>query len=201
MDGVRQYWMDGWGTVRDYGNIAVVIHDAFSAEPSDWNGFMSTGWNNVILDTHQYQVFNPSQLALSIDEHVQAACNIGRNLQTVDKWTVVGEWTGARTDCAEWLNGVGIGVRYDGTFEGSYYIGSCDGRTTGSVGGFSDDQKQQTRKYIEAQLDAYEQSAGWIFWTWKTEQGAPEWDMSDLIGVGLFPQPITQRTYENQCGF
>lgn len=43
---------------------------------------------------------------------------------------------------------------------------------------------------IEAQLDAYEQGAGWFFWTWKTE-GAPDWDMKDLLANGLFPQPLT----------
>lgn len=33
---------------------------------------------------------------------------------------------------------------------------------------------------------------GWIFWTWKTE-GAPEWDMQDLLANGIFPQPLTAR--------
>lgn len=28
-----------------------------------------------------------------------------------------------------------------------------------------------------------------IFWTWKTE-GAPEWDMQDLMANGLFPKPV-----------
>lgn len=34
--------------------------------------------------------------------------------------------------------------------------------------------------------------SGWIFWTWKT-QGAPEWDMKDLLANGIFPQPLTAR--------
>ena len=53
---------------------------------------------------------------------------------------------------------------------------------------------------VEAQLDAYEQGAGWFFWTWKAE-GAPQWEMRDLIKNGVFPQPLDQRKHPNQCGF
>ena len=84
MDHIRRYWMDGWGAVRDYGDIAVVIGDAFKS-PTEWNGFMTTGWSNVILDTHQYQVFSPGQVAMSNADHVSAACGIGRMLGGVDK--------------------------------------------------------------------------------------------------------------------
>lgn len=48
------------------------------------------------------------------------------------------------------------------------------------------------RNSIEAQLDAYEQGAGWFFWTWKSE-GSPDWEMKDLLANGLFPQPLTSR--------
>jgi len=84
MDRLRQYWMDGWGAVRDYGDIAVVIGDAFRSPP-EWNGFMTSGWTNVILDTHQYQVFSPTQVAMSVGDHVAAACELGRMLGTLDK--------------------------------------------------------------------------------------------------------------------
>lgn len=93
MSRLRQFWMDGWGIVREYGNIAVVIGDAF-ASPPDWNGFM-TSWSNVILDTHQYQVFSAGQVAMGIDAHVASACGIGRMMRQTDKPTVCGEWTGA----------------------------------------------------------------------------------------------------------
>lgn len=52
---VKQYWYDGWGTVRDYSDIAVVIGDAFYGA-SYWNGFMTSGFNHVILDVHHYEV-------------------------------------------------------------------------------------------------------------------------------------------------
>ena len=81
---------------------------------------------------------------------------------------MAGEWCGAMTDCAKWLNGRNIGARYDGSYEGSYYIGSCDGLSVGTVGGMSEETRQNTASFIQAQMVAFEKAAGWIFWTWKT---------------------------------
>lgn len=95
------------------------------------------------------------------------------------------------TDCAKWLNGRGVGARYDGTYEkdgeGSYYIGSCDGKSTGSVEALSRTEKDNIKTFIGAQMAAYEKATGWIFWTWKTE-GAPEWDFQALNNAGLIPE-------------
>ena len=199
MDKVKKYFYDGWGVVRqEAGDTGVVIHDSFQQDLSYWNGFLTSGTNNVMLDTHQYQIFNQDQLKLDTKGHVSAACDLGSKLRGVDKWTVVGEWTGAMTDCAKWLNGFGMGSRYDGTYD-STHTGSCDGFSTGSVSGLSGDQRSDMRAYIEAQLDAYTEHTGWFFWTWKTE-GAPGWDLQDLITNKVFPQPITDREHGGQCG-
>jgi glucan 1,3-beta-glucosidase len=81
------------------------------------------------------------------------------------------------------------GARYDGTFEGSTYVGDCTPYKTGSVSSLSSGAKADMTRYIKAQIQAYETKTGWIFWTWHTE-GAPGWDMQDLITNGVFPQPI-----------
>ena len=151
-----------------------------------------SGVNDVMLDTHQYQIFDQGQVSQSPSEHVASACGLSSKLASTDKWTIVGEWTGAQTDCAKWLNGLGKGARYDGTLSGSSYVGSCDGKYTGKVADLSSNDKNNIRSFIEAQLDAYQAHTGWIFWTWKTE-GAPEWDMQDLLANGLFPQPLSDR--------
>ena len=158
----------------------------------------ASGDQNVILDTHQYQIFSQDQVSMSPSEHVAAACALGPQLAGTDKWTIVGEWTGAQTDCAKWLNGLGKGARYDGTLAGSSTVGSCDGKYTGTVADLSTDDKNNIASFIDAQLDAYEQHTGWIFWAWKTES-APEWHLQNLTAAGLFPQPVTSRTYPNQC--
>ena len=204
LDEVKSFYQSGYETVTGAsGNYATCIHDAFQDFQSYWNGFMtpaSSGDKNVLLDTHQYQVFSPAQVGMSPSDHVSAACALGPELAGTDKWTIVGEWTGAQTDCAKWLNGLGKGARYDGTLAnvGASYVGSCDGKSVGTVAGLSSDDQDNLKHFIDAQLDAYEQHTGWIFWTWHTES-APEWDLKNLTAAGIFPNPPTSRTYPGQC--
>lgn len=187
LDGVKSFYQDGYKTVTgNSGDFAVCIHDAFQ-DVQSWNGFMTEGYSNTMLDTHIYQIFNNDQVSLSPDAHNSAACGMASKLAGTDKWTIVGEWTGAQTDCAKWLNGYGKGARYDGTFEGSSKVGSCDGKYTGTVENLSDDDKKNLKSFIAAQVAAYESHTGWIFWTWKTES-APEWHMQDLLKAGIFPK-------------
>jgi glucan 1,3-beta-glucosidase len=196
LDILRQFYNDGFGTVRAInGDTAVALSDAFQG-PSAWNGF--TPGKNVIIDTHIYQVFDTSLLQRSPNEFFNTACSKASQLLQTDKWTIVGEWCGALTDCARWLNGRNTGARYDGTFGGGARIGSCDGKYSGSVAALSGDDKNNIRRYIEAQLDAYEAKTGWIYWTWKTE-AAPEWNMQQQLAGGLFPQPLSARQYPGQC--
>ncbi|PYI06329.1 exo-beta-1,3-glucanase [Aspergillus sclerotiicarbonarius CBS 121057] len=174
----------------------VFLSDGFEPVES-WNGFMQG--SNVVMDTHHYQVFDNGLLAMSIDDHVKTACSLAtQHLIPSDKAVVVGEWTGALTDCAKYLNGVGNAARYDGTYLSTTKIGDCAGKATGSAADLSADEKANTRRFIEAQLEAYEMKNGWIFWTWKTE-GAPGWDLQDLLAQQLFPTSPTDRQYPHQC--
>ncbi len=101
------------------------------------------------------------------------------------------------TDCAAALNGYGVGARYEGLYPGSYYVGSC--RDRNYLDTWDQALRDDTRMYIEAQLDAFERFAqGWIFWNFKTE-GSPEWDAFRLIDAGLFPQPLDDRKYAPAC--
>lgn len=97
--------------------------------------------------------------------------------------TSAGEWSAALTDCAKWLNGVNRGARYEGAYDNAPYIGSCQPLL--DISQWSDEHKTDTRRYIEAQLDAFEYTGGWVFWSWKTEN-APEWS-SNLDLQWSFP--------------
>ena len=197
LDGVKSFYDSGYKQVhQNTGDVSVCIHDAFQDINSYWNGAMTNGYEFTMLDTHLYQIFNQDQVSLSPADHNSAACALGPKLASTDKWTIVGEWTGAQTDCAKWLNGYGKGARYDGTFEGSTKVGSCDGKYTGTVSGLSNDDKDNIKGFLAAQVSAYESHTGWIFWTWKTES-APEWHMQDLLAAGIFPK-IGEPT--NACG-
>ncbi|KKK13644.1 hypothetical protein AOCH_007410 [Aspergillus ochraceoroseus] len=197
LDELKEYYSEALAKVQENNpDAALVLHDGFNAVES-WNGFM-TG-EEAVMDTHHYEVFDNGQVAMDIDSHVGFACSFGiQHLEATDKPVIVGEWTGALTDCAKHLNGRGIGARYDGSLPGSSHIGDCDGKDVGSVVELGSEGLVDTRRFIEAQLDAFEMRTGWVFWTWKTE-GAPGWDMQDLLDNGVFPQPLTDRQFPGQC--
>ena len=114
-----------------------------------------------------------------------------------DKWVVVGEWSAAMTDCAAALNGYGKGARYEGLYPGSTYVGSC--QNINFIETWDQTFKDDTRMFIEAQLEVYEKyGQGWIFWNFKTE-ASPEWDAFRLLDAGVFPQPLTDRRFGQAC--
>ncbi|PLB41956.1 glucan 1,3-beta-glucosidase [Aspergillus candidus] len=179
-------------------DVALILGDGFLATES-WNGFQTTD-GHVVMDVHHYQVFDDGQLAMDIDTHIRSACEFSRiHLIPNDKPALVGEWTGAVTDCTKYLNGKGVGARYDGSKAGSAgAVGNCARKIDGGAAGLSDLEKTNLRKFVEAQIEAYELKSGWIFWTWTTE-GSPEWDMRDLLANGLFPTSEHDRRYPGLC--
>jgi glucan 1,3-beta-glucosidase len=198
-DQLKDYYYNTLARVRAASpDAALVMSDGF-LQTESWNGFM-TG-EDVVMDTHHYQVFEGGQNAWGIEQHIDTACQLGfQHLSAVDKPVIVGEWTGALTDCTRYLNGRGVGIRYDGTLATNAPVGVCASKSEGSVTELTPEEIVNTRRFIEAQLDAFEVGSGWVFWTWKTE-GAPGWDMEDLLVNGVFPQPLTDREFPNQCGY
>ncbi|RYO96449.1 hypothetical protein DL766_003954 [Monosporascus sp. MC13-8B] len=198
MNMVRQFMTEGYNNLQG-SNVAVAVHDAFQGVTSwnDWGADMPS----LVLDTHHYQVFESGTLQLDAVGHAAAACGFGDLMATANKVTISGEWSGAMTDCAKWLNGRGVGARYDGTFnfngQTSQRIGSCDGKYSGTVDQLSEADRANIRRFIHAQMVAYEKADGWIFWTWKTES-APEWDFRMLTNAGLVPQPLGAMDTEDE---
>lgn len=133
-----------------------------------------------------------------MDEYVSLSGLIRVLLTCMLTPPVVGEWSGAMTDCAPQLNGFGTGSRMEGTYPGSYHIGSCEGKS-GPVSSWSQEWKDSVRRYIEVQLDAFETTQGWIFWNFKTEGSAGEWDLFQLLDNDVFPQPLWDRKFGKYC--
>ncbi|KAI0264501.1 glycoside hydrolase [Gloeopeniophorella convolvens] len=201
---VRSYWKNGYGVVRQAAgsNPVVVIGDAFEGV-DNWEGFLPFPQNTrVMMDYHEYQIFSDPELARTEDEHIQFACqNLLPTLAGFapgNMWTITGEWSTATTDCAQWLNGRGVGARWDGSIGGGGQVfGSCEG-LTGNWSTFSDDYIATLRKYWEVQVDVGEAADGWIYWTWKTES-ADEWSYQKGLEGGWIPQDPTQRLYPGLC--
>ena len=121
-------------------------------------------------DVHPYQIFLNNQLKFSPAKHASHACDLAATMKAFPAWAIAGEFTGAMTDCAKWLNGRGTGARFDGTYHGyggSSYVGSCDRKDKGSIADLHDDEKAKIKTFIKAQMNAYEKTAGWIYWTCK----------------------------------
>jgi glucan 1,3-beta-glucosidase len=97
-----------------------------------------------------------------------------------------------------YTTGYGTGARYDGSFNGNAYIGSCEGKS--DIGSWDQTMRDETRQFIEAQMDAFEATTqGWTWWTMRTE-GAGEWDLFALLDAGLYPNPVTSRNFPPACG-
>ena len=212
------YYNAGYQTVRNVSETPVFFSDGFDS-PSSWNG-VPAGSKNVGIDHHEYQVFTNEGVALSPQAHNEMVCTSAESWASgADKWVVIGEWTAAMTDCAPALNvskltcvnhlfllmawqGYKVGSRYDGTYskrnpDGTYdtstFIKNCT--NLNSIDQWTDDMRSNTQKYIETQLNVFEQyAAGWIFWNFKTEAAA-EWDLFQLLDHELFPQPLSSRKY------
>ena len=99
-----------------------------------------------------------ADVAMTQAQHISAACSAANGLSASGLWTFVGEWSTASTDCATYLNGRGVGSRYDGSFSGSPRVGSCTG-LSGSATSFSSEYKQFLRQYYEAQVRSLHRGA------------------------------------------
>ncbi|KIK56251.1 glycoside hydrolase family 5 protein [Collybiopsis luxurians FD-317 M1] len=200
----RQFYRDSYGNIRypsssTPSNTVVLLHDAYQA-PSYWNGFLteSDGGDGVAFDTHIYQMFSTGGVAQSEDDHIKTACSSTSTLEQYDLWVIVGEWTPAMTDCAKYLNGRGIGARYDGTYPGSTRIGSCNS-LTGSGSSFSGAYKKFLRKSWDAQTIAFEKGGqGWVMWAWKAEN-ADDWSYQAGLKYGWIPTNPADHEYADVC--
>ncbi|KAG6337057.1 hypothetical protein ID866_2010 [Astraeus odoratus] len=204
LNAVKQYWLDSYGNIRypdgtsQQSNTVEMIHDAFQPL-SYWNGWeVPSDYQGVAMDTHIYQVFSDSDVQMTQQQHINAACETQSTLSNFDLWIVVGEWTTAITDCATYLNGRGVGSRYDGSYPGSTRVGSCSG-LTGSASTFSSSYKTFLRQFWEAQVISYEKGDGWLYWTWKAEN-ADEWSYQAGLANKWIPQDPTDLQYPTICG-
>ena len=134
----RQYNYDAYGAARypwapsaDKSGLAIIISDGFQNPSSNpfGNDLKQSQFEDVILDHHQYTVFSDGEVAMDDQTRLNTICNQASNFAGSPLWLVVGEWTLASTDCAPSLNGRGIGSRYNGSYSGSPYVGSCDGKS------------------------------------------------------------------------
>lgn len=116
----------GWWNTQlnnDYKNVSSKYTDQLEQEDLSDNYF-----HDIVLDHHHYEVFTEEQLNRTADERVQDIRNYAGSIGKAQEYhmSLVGEWSGAITDCAKWLNGLGTGARYEGTFSVDQLVSSSE---------------------------------------------------------------------------
>ncbi|EPQ56515.1 glycoside hydrolase [Gloeophyllum trabeum ATCC 11539] len=207
LDNLQRYYLQAYNNVRLASGIGegkgpmISYHDAF-LPLTQWAGFMS-GADRIMLDDHPYICFG-GQSAAPISSYATTPCKTwGANMNTSMSafgMTAAGEFSNAVTDCGKWLNGVGLGARYDGTFAGSTAVGDCDTWTNWPA--WDDTMKSGIKQFALASMDALQ---NWFFWTWKignsTETGkveSPAW--SYQLGLQNGWMPTDPRQAAGVCG-
>ncbi|KAJ3815516.1 glycoside hydrolase [Lentinula aff. lateritia] len=205
----RSFFSNGYAAVRNAvgDTLNIMIGDAFLGVDA-WDGFLTypTGVN-ALMDNHQYQIFSIPELQRSFSQHLAFTCTIRSTISSfaaANIWTIEGEWSTAPTDCALWLNGRGVGARWDDSYNGGASNGSCNG-WTGNYTSFSSEYKTFLRQYWEAQVDIGESAQGWVYWAWKASfyyaltESADEWSYQKGLEGGWIPADPTQRMYPDPC--
>jgi len=201
IDTTKRWAKDAYNAIKGAAtnpNLNVIMHDAFEG-PSAWqeisdtiNGGSSLADSKFWIDTHLYQNQVAADSWLTQDQHIEKACN----------WTssellppssnlpvIVGEFSAGTNICAN----------PDGsTVAGSAcYIDGCQCSSNVPIEQWNEPLITATRKFLEAELDAFEGAArGWFMWSY---QGPGAWGYANAVQYGLIGESVTDRMFPGQC--
>lgn len=195
----------------------IVFGDGFMGL-DNWQGKLQ-GIDNLLLDVHQYVIFNIDQLSLKHTDKLNFACKAWtqQSKQSMDRKTgfgptMCGEWSQADTDCTQYINNVNIGTRWEGTYDtGNKSTAilapqcplktsacSCDS-ANGDPSGYTADYKKWLYQFAIAQMDSFEAGWGWFYWTWETEK-ASQWSYRRGLAAGILPKDAGNRDWKCPTG-
>jgi glucan 1,3-beta-glucosidase len=202
-------------TLRSNNMTAVLVFGDGFMGLDKWQGQLQID-DKLLLDVHQYVIFNNDQIKLPHSDKLNFACKgwtaqmkRSQNKQTGFGPTMCGEWSQADTDCAKYLNNVGIGTRWDGTLntgnDSTQVLNPqcptnnsplCDCKNANAdASTYSAAYKQWLLQFAEAQMESFEQGWGWFYWTWKTEN-AVQWSWQLGMQAGILPKTAYDRTFK-----
>jgi len=196
--------------VKDNGVTAVQVFSESMRGLPPWAGKLTGYGDSLVLDVHQYTIFDNGLIGIKHAERANFACKsytdqVATSMDAARGFgpTMVGEWSQADTDCARYLNGVGNGARWDGTFNGNGADPHCPtGDSTCSCAMANADPSTFTAEYklflqtwAEAQMSAFEKGWGWFYWTWKTES-APLWSYQAGLQGKYLPALAYKRDWD-----
>jgi len=151
---LENFYTRGYGLVRKYSNVKVIISDAFRPLKMA-KLFKGSKYTNLILDSHFYQAFYPGNKKITIDKIIK---------NTLKEWPkqIKEVQQNILIICGEWSLGIDPmsfkGLKQD---QIDYYV----------------------KEFGKAQLDIFHNTKGWFFWTYKTEDSGG-WNFSNLVKSG-----------------
>ena len=203
---VTEWTSKAHSIVRTNGISAFIVFGDGFMGLEKWQGQLQ-GLDGLVLDAHQYVIFNKALIALDQSKKINFACQTwtDQSEQSMDTSTGFGptifaEWSQADTDCATYLNNVGQGNRWTGSFasgDPSTQVltpacpsqdSSCECRDANAdAGSWSGPYKSFLQDFAEAQMKSFEKGWGWFYWTWITED-APQWSYQAGLAGGILPK-------------
>ncbi|KAK2627902.1 hypothetical protein QTJ16_002548 [Diplocarpon rosae] len=197
---------EAFNLVRKNGITAYVVFGDGFMGLDKWQGQL-TGYDGLVLDVHQYVIFNKNQIDFKHTKKIDYACSDwssqaeqSMSVSTGFGPTIFAEWSQADTDCAPNLNNVGWGNRWEGTYDAqdnSLDVLSPDCPTQNSLcscsnanadpSTYSSSYKLFLQMFAEAQMHSFEKGWGWFYWTWATED-ATQWSYQRGLAAGILPK-------------
>ncbi|KDQ60685.1 glycoside hydrolase family 5 protein [Jaapia argillacea MUCL 33604] len=205
---LERYYLQAYNLVRTASGIGagngpfISYHDGF-LDRTQWAGFLP-GADRIALDSHPYICFG-AQSNAAMSTYATTPCTTWgssfNQSMTAFGMTGAGEFSNAVTDCGKWVNGVGLGTRYEGNYTGyTTSSGSCT--TWTDYQAWTPATKAATMQFALASMDALQ---NWFFWTWKIGNSSvsgqiesPSW--SYQLGLQNGWMPLDPRQADGTCG-
>ncbi|GKT66333.1 beta-glucosidase 6 [Colletotrichum tofieldiae] len=209
LDDLVTWTGEAYDLVRKNGVGAIQVFSESMKSLEAWKGKLDGHGDSLAIDVHQYTIFDVNVLKFNHADKIAFVCKTwtAQIKGSVDKTagfgpTMVGEWSQADTDCTKHLNGMGTGARWLGTFAGkttpacptednqcSCELANADPST------YTANYKTFLLTWAEAQMDIFEKSWGWFYWTWKTES-APLWSYQAGLQGNFLPSLAYKRSWD-----
>ena len=175
-DLLKAFYLRAYRAIRAHcaaSAVSIVFHDGFRSH-REYLGFMQPPeFENVILDVHRYQCFEPADLELDVGGHLHKAAVTWRTeAETIQRELAL------PTIAGEWSLGLDIEVV-------SLAARGPLGDPLERLDAFQQDVAY--RGYAAAQLLAFEHYLGWFFWSYRTET-TPAWCFRECVERGWLPQ-------------
>jgi len=138
----------------------ISFHEGFEGT-AKWAAFLP-GADRIALDVHPYLCFG-TQSSASMSSRTAEPCSswggVMNDSMTAFGLTTAGEFSNAINDCGLFVNGVGLGNRYDGTYTTggpSTKVGDCGQWTDYTK--WDQNMKDSTKRFALASMDALQVS-------------------------------------------